>query len=136
MDDEFDDVFDDEEWSPQPTRGSYSDVNLTPGNQEKYLLTLSDKYEQATLNYAKLCSDVASADADYHYAFYSAMVSLPDGVRPAEKRKAKASLEAHKEYANWRMLQERQKASLQYLQSLKMKLEIGRTISANMRNMT
>jgi hypothetical protein len=132
---EYTEDFEDDDWTPQPDPSTFSHVNMSPADHERYLLDISNEYEQASLDYARLCSGVARADADYHYAFFSAMVDLSPSIKPAERRKAMASLQARKEYYKWRLLQERQRASSQYLQSLKMKIEIGRTISANMRNM-
>jgi hypothetical protein len=103
-------------------------------DNDQNMLSLTDKYEDASEEHRKLCDELAHADADYHYAYYTAVMNLPKGLAPAEKRKAWASLKAHSEYEAYRLLQERQRASQQFLRSLEKKIDVRRSIGANMRN--
>lgn len=105
-----------------------------PVRTEDDMMTLADRLEDESVAYKELCDELAAADADYHFVFHTALVNLPITIKPAEKRKAMASLEAHEQYAIYRMYQERQKASVQYLRSLSTKLDVMRSINANYRN--
>jgi hypothetical protein len=121
---------------PYPTRGSKPfrpRAAPNPAGNDDDMMDLANRLEEESVNYKELCEELARADADYHFVYHTAMVSLPINIKPAEKRKAMASIEAAEQYALFRLLQERQKGHLQYLRSISQKIDVSRTIAANYR---
>lgn len=105
-----------------------------PGVNDDLMMEHADRLEDESLAYKQLCDYLAQADAEYHRVMYKALVSLPPSVKPAEIRKATAHLAADAEYERWKRLQEEQKSTKQYLDSIRTKIDVMRTIAANYRS--
>ena len=109
---------------------------MIQGEVEELMAVLGGQLEEGTEEFGKLAEERAVAEADYKERYWSALVRQVDHVEyrtTAAQREAMASLIAKEEWRRFKLLEAREKASQQYLITIRARLDSLRTIAANVR---
>jgi len=106
---------------------------------EQLMAVLGRELEEGTEQYAKIAEERAVAEADYKERYHTALVRQADsqydhGLKfTASQKEARAALVAKEELRRFKLLEAREKATQQFLISIRARLDSLRTMAANVR---
>ena len=103
---------------------------------EELMAILGAQLEGGTDEFAKVAEERAIAEADYKERYWTALVRIvdhPEHRTTAPQREARAALSAKEEFRRFKLLEAREKASQQYLITIRARLDSLRTMAANVR---
>lgn len=118
---------------------------LSQSEVENQIVELSDRLEDQTREYAKLCDEVAQSEADWKRAFWLATITIANqqggGGTNASQRDARASqvadgMNGENRFLRFRLAAERQRAAQAAMATTRAVLDGRRSLGASLRPLT
>ena len=106
---------------------------------EELMVMWGKQLEEGTEDFAKLSEEKAIAESEYKERYWTALVRQLDSEGTgmhrltAPQKEARASLMAREEFRRFKLMEAREKASQQFLITIRARLDSLRTIAANVR---